>query len=81
MKASQRILLTCLTALVLAMPGTLLAQKTNLGVFTGHGDVGEVLKPGSASYNPQKRQYEMAGAGYNVWFDHDEFQYLSLIHI
>ena len=76
MKTLKRIFLTGLTAIIFALPGTLLAQKTNLGVFTGHGDIGDVLKPGSASYNPQKRQYEMAGAGYNVWFDHDEFQYL-----
>ncbi len=66
----------CLLGLIIAIPFTALAQKTDLGIFTGHGDIGDVLKPGSAQYNPQKRQYEMAGAGYNVWFDHDEFHYL-----
>lgn len=69
-------LLVCLLGLIIAIPFTSLAQKTDLGIFTGHGDIGDVLKPGSAQYNPQKHQYEMAGAGYNVWFDHDEFHYL-----
>jgi TolB protein len=52
------------------------SQKPTLGIFDGHGDVGAVLHPGSATYNPQTQQYEMSGSGYNVWFDHDEFSYL-----
>lgn len=76
MKSLNKALLICLVGLTIAIPATTLAQKADLGIFTGHGDVGDVLKPGSARYNVQKRQYEMAGSGYNVWFDHDEFHYL-----
>ncbi|MFB9294743.1 TolB family protein [Persicitalea jodogahamensis] len=76
MRLLKKNLVACLLGLSIAVPFTALAQKTDLGVFTGHGDIGDVLKPGSASYNAQKRQYEVAGAGYNVWFDHDEFHYL-----
>ncbi|WP_420146808.1 TolB family protein, partial [Spirosoma sp.] len=52
------------------------AQNTSLGLFEGHGDVGDVLKKGSATYNPKTREYTLSGSGYNVWFDHDEFHYL-----
>ena len=48
----------------------------NLGIFQGSSDVGAVLKPGSANYNPKTHAYEVTGSGYNVWFDHDEFHYL-----
>jgi WD40 repeat protein len=48
----------------------------NLGIFEGHGDVGTQVKPGSASFIPETGQYIVTGAGYNVWADHDEFQYV-----
>src|ERR1700744_2964759 len=47
-----------------------------LGLFEGHGDVGTNVKPGAALYIPETRQYVISGAGYNVWGDHDEFQYV-----
>ena len=47
-----------------------------LGIFDGQGDVGAGVKPGAATYLPQTQQYVISGAGYNVWFDHDEFHYL-----
>jgi Tol biopolymer transport system component len=52
------------------------SQQNKVGIFDGHTDVGKVLKPGSASYNAKTRQYEVSGAGYNIWFDHDEFHFL-----
>ncbi|GAB3950121.1 SMP-30/gluconolactonase/LRE family protein [Spirosoma harenae] len=67
-------LLACLTSILLV--STSQAQKLNLGIFEGHTDIGAVLKPGSASYNSKTHQYAMSGSGYNIWFDHDEFQYL-----
>jgi hypothetical protein len=51
------------------------SQKTAVGIFDGHGDIGKVLKPGSTAYNAKAKQYELSGSGYNVWFDHDEFHY------
>ena len=47
-----------------------------VGIFEGHGDVGVNVKPGSATYIPETGQYVISGAGYNVWADHDEFQYV-----
>lgn len=47
-----------------------------IGMFEDHGDVGTNVKPGSAVYIPGTGQYVISGAGYNVWADHDEFQYV-----
>ena len=51
-------------------------QAHELGIFEGHTDVGEKVKPGSAVYIPATGQYVISGAGYNIWADHDEFQYV-----
>ena len=51
-------------------------QNNNLGIFEGHGDVGTNVKPGSVTFIPETGQYVISGAGYNVWNDHDEFQYV-----
>ncbi|MEP6596487.1 MAG: biopolymer transporter TolR, partial [Ginsengibacter sp.] len=50
--------------------------QTSLGIFDGHGDIGTNVKPGSATYIPQTGQYVISGAGYNIWGDHDEFQFV-----
>ncbi len=51
------------------------SSQNKVGIFDGHGDIGTNVKPGSAIYIPAAQQYIISGAGYNVWFDHDEFQY------
>lgn len=51
------------------------SQNQSIGIFDGHGDVGSNVKPGSATFIPATGQYVITGAGYNVWGDHDEFQY------
>ncbi len=53
-----------------------ISAQENLNIFEGHGDVGTNVKQGSSVYLPKTRQYVISGAGYNVWGDHDEFQYL-----
>ena len=65
------------TALLLfSMALALSAAAQPIGVFDGHGDVGTNVMPGSATYIPETGQYVISGAGYNVWGDHDEFQYV-----
>ncbi|GAB4042299.1 TolB family protein [Spirosoma litoris] len=76
MKSLNQTLLIYLAKLLLLASSSALAQKQNLGVFEGNTDIGTVLKPGSAQYNPKTHQYELSGSGYNIWFDHDEFHYL-----
>lgn len=48
----------------------------SVGIFDGHGDVGTNVKPGSATFIPSTGQYIITGAGYNIWADHDEFQFV-----
>lgn len=67
-------LTTIVLLVVLQYPA--FAQGESVGIFDGHGDIGDVLKAGSAAYNPETQEYEVSGAGYNIWFDHDEFQFL-----
>ncbi len=51
-------------------------QETPVGIFEGHTDIGTGVKPGSATFIPGTGQYIISGAGYNVWADHDEFQFV-----
>jgi TolB protein len=50
------------------------AQKT--GIFSNSSDIGNPKRPGSTKYNPADQSYILRGAGYNIWFDRDEFHYL-----
>lgn len=51
-------------------------SQQKIGLFDGHTDVGVNVKPGVSTYIPATGQYVISGAGYNIWGDHDEFQYL-----
>jgi len=66
--------LFALLAFATLIAGPAAAQP--IGIFAGHGDVGTNVKPGSADYIPATGQYIVSGAGYNIWGDHDEFQYV-----
>ena len=61
-------------ALLLALSLSVTAQP--MGLFDNHGDVGTNVKPGSATFIPATGQYIITGAGYNIWGDHDEFQFV-----
>ncbi len=50
-------------------------SQNKVGIFDGSGDIGTNVKPGSSTFIPQTGQYVISGAGYNVWLDHDEFQF------
>ena len=47
-----------------------------IGIFEGQSDVGGALLPGNASYDPDRRQYTITSAGYNVWYTRDELRFL-----
>ncbi|HUB59655.1 MAG TPA: hypothetical protein VL978_03070 [Puia sp.] len=47
-----------------------------IGIFQGQSDVGGALVPGSSSYNPRTRAYTIVSAGYNIWYQRDEFRYV-----
>lgn len=52
-----------------------LYAQTALGLFDNHQDIGAVTKAGTAAYIEATGQYVISGAGYNIWHDHDEFQF------
>jgi TolB protein len=62
--------------LVMLIISSASAQQKRVGIFDGQVDVGKNVKPGQGIYLSETQQYVIAGAGYNVWFDHDEFHYV-----
>jgi hypothetical protein len=70
--------ITTLSCLLFFISYNISAQQgSSLGIFTAHTDVGGPgVKKGAATYIPDMEQYVISGAGYNVWGDHDEFQYV-----
>lgn len=50
--------------------------NTPIGVFEGQSDVGSAVVPGSASFESASRQYTIHSAGYNIWYNRDEFRFL-----
>jgi TolB protein len=47
-----------------------------IGEFEGQIDVGQVLHPGSATFDPAGRTYTLTGSGENMWFATDEFHFV-----
>jgi regulation of enolase protein 1 (concanavalin A-like superfamily) len=66
------IIISVLFALVTAAS----SQNVSHGIFKGHSDIGNPKIQGSAIYNPDNEEYIIEGAGYNIWFERDEFLYL-----
>lgn len=66
----------CLAILIMLASHSANAQDKTVGIFESHSDVGTNVKPGSAVYIPATGQYVISGAGYNIWNDHDEFQFV-----
>ncbi len=51
-------------------------SQNAVGEFTNHADIGNPKLKGSASYNEATQEYTISGAGSNIWFNHDEFQFV-----
>jgi len=52
-----------------------LGAQGSIGAFDAQTDVGRA-RPGSASYDPERQAYVIAGAGQNMWGDHDDFHFV-----
>jgi len=63
-------------AISFAVFGTNLGAQTAVGAFDSQSDVGRVRHAGSASYDPQRQAYLIAGSGQNMWGDHDDFHFV-----
>ena len=46
------------------------------GIFDNHADIGKPKKAGSSQYDQATQTYTITGAGYNIWFNRDEFRFL-----
>lgn len=51
-------------------------DNKRIGIFKGQSDVGAALVTGSSSYNAATKQYTINSAGYNIWYNRDEFRYI-----
>jgi TolB protein len=60
-------------SLVILLTLSSFAQQKDLGVFEGQSDIGQVIKPGQATYDAKKQEYTITGSGANMWLDSDEF--------
>jgi hypothetical protein len=47
-----------------------------IGQFEAQTDIGGALAPGNASYDAASNAYTINSAGYNIWYQRDEFHYL-----
>lgn len=52
-----------------------LFSKAQTGIFDSETDIGKPKLPGSALFDKEKQIYHLKGAGYNIWFQRDEFHY------
>lgn len=52
------------------------AQQNPVGIFQNNKDIGSPKLAGSAQYDASTQTYTLKGAGYNIWFERDEFNYL-----
>lgn len=53
-----------------------MGQDNKFNIFSTSGDIGNPAIKGSAQFNPIDQSYKIKGAGYNIWFERDEFFYL-----
>jgi len=63
--------------LLIAFANYMSAQSHKIGVFDTAVDVGNPKLKGSSMYNEATQEYSLKGAGYNIWFNRDEFHYLA----
>jgi len=61
-------------ALSTAVFGDVLGAQGPVGAFATHTDVGRAR--GSASYDPQRQTYLIAGSGQNMWGSRDDFHFV-----
>ncbi len=47
-----------------------------LGAFEGQSDVGGPLVSGASTYDPVTSSYALRSAGYNIWYNRDEFRFV-----
>lgn len=51
------------------------AQDKPVGIFQHHQDIGHPKLEGASAFDETNQYYTLRGAGYNIWFERDEFHY------
>ncbi len=74
MTGLSRIFTVAAVLIIMTSADTAISQP--VGEFDGHGDVGNPRLSGDAVYGAETQEYLVTGAGYNIWFDHDEFHFV-----
>jgi TolB protein len=59
-----------------AISNSVYSQARPVGLFEDHADIGNPLKKGNVTYNPNTQEYTMEGAGSNMWKGIDQFHFL-----
>lgn len=52
------------------------AQQSPVGVFAEQSDVGNPIRTGRTTYDGDKQEYTIEGAGTNMWASRDEFHFV-----
>jgi hypothetical protein len=55
-------------------PSVIFSDK--IGAFDAQADIGGPLVPGSATFDATSGTYTITSAGYNIWYQRDEFRFL-----
>jgi TolB protein len=64
-------------ALLVFLPNTIaFSQRHSLGKFNGQTHVGSPIRTGDATYDAQKQEYTIQGAGTNIWANRDQFEFV-----
>ncbi len=67
----------CISLSLIMMNFHFAQPMSRIGVFDTAVDVGKPKLAGASSYDVAKQEYTIKGAGYNIWFNRDEFHYLA----
>lgn len=73
MNQNPILFLTALVALLLVLSP---AQRSAVGAFADQTDVGNPTRTGRSTYDRDKEEYTIEGAGTNMWAGRDEFHFV-----
>ncbi len=73
-RKSKLFVATLLCAIAL-LPAAAQTQHP-IGIFDDHLDIGHPKLAGDATYDEATQTYDIKGAGDNIWFNHDEYQFV-----
>src|SRR5215510_5565465 len=77
MKNSILFLIALAVLLMISWPNTaVVSQQSSLGAFNEQSDIGNPIRTGRTTYDADKQEYTIEGAGTNMWAGRDEFHFV-----